>query len=239
MSLICTECKKYMGPTQKLPGRDGMMVRANTISLVWDPKETKKFYPVYLLTMEGVSLCFNCIENKAKANLQIVYECIESEEKYRRIEESERGKWLSSQGKGSNEAFQNFEDKYSLINQEICYFCGQKLPLFPEPFFTAIAINRFYSSQHLTFLNYSWTSIKTGMTRFNFCLNCCQKNFPNIFRILSFFLRKVRDPKEKFQSELAITRDFLDALEKQISEAEAHKKISVLKQQFDRNIKII
>ena len=231
MSLVCHNCGNDMRPSDDLPDRDGTMVYPNVLSLIWIIEEsaTKKWVFHYTQAPVGISLCFQCIADKLPNSQQhilgAVYAAYRAEVEFRRVEESEKGRWISSEElrtqKGTYEFLEEWQEKQKAIPVQ-CIFCNAELPDNKNPCFSAFVMDRVYCETKLTWFmgvtNYSWSDFKVGRTRLLICFECFKKNFFRNFEQLSYDLRGV--PKstlgEVTKPELLLTPDFVEALKEEV-----------------------
>lgn len=237
MSLVCYECSCDMGPSESLPGREGVFVNPVVLSIVWIPanpnnSEKLDWLFTYLTSQEDRSLCFKCISSKLPEHrqqfLNSIYEAYEAETYYKEIEKSQKGKWISGDEMGrSVKAFKTFEEKFQGIASDECLICAVRVGDKKLPYFRAIVIDRVYGRQHqsglFTFDNYSWSDIKTGLTSFKFCFDCFGSYFNKTFMQLSCDMRGVKNSQsgKNPKSEFFITEEAMAALKKEVGGKEA------------------
>lgn len=236
MSLICHECDTEMQPSDSLPGREGILVYPNVLSMVWVPEDLAKigWSLVYDESKIWSSLCFECVESKVPTDrhksLEYIYEVYETETKHDEIRESQKGRFIGGEELGLGcDAWDKFQAKISKINFEECLICGGQIRKGRRPFFAARTLNRVYCRKHLSGLsilgtNYSWSHLKTGITSFRFCFDCFQL-FPNCFRALSYNLRREVDPQQTklAGAELYISEEVLDKFKEELGPEEFEK----------------
>jgi hypothetical protein len=236
MSLACSACNHTMGPSEELPGREGVMVYPVVLSMIWADDEpsqadNQQWELYYVTAPHNISLCFRCIIGKlpkGQSRLDRVCEAYEAETTYCRAKVSEKGKWLSAEEWTTPELFHSWEEKQKLIPHAQCLFCEQAIADGKSPYFTARVIDKVYSEQHSTSFfgrNYSWTDLKTGMTSFEICFVCFRKNFPLTFQILGHGLRgtKPQGGAAAPKSEIYLTSQFIEALQREAGEEKAQE----------------
>jgi hypothetical protein len=222
MSLSCGECRNVVGPSERLPGREGTLIYTVLQSLVYIPSEEGIRYTLRYVKpgIGGWCLCFACIERQAPAArkeraLKPVYDCYEAETLMDRMEE-QGGALLHQQW---SQAYGMFRKKAEAIPSG-CLFCEGKVEN-GKPYFVSRAIDRVYSEKHLSGLffgegNYSLSNVRTGETGFRFCFDDFMRHFPVSFEGLGYELLGERNPKERpGQSELHISREAEAAFERE------------------------
>ena len=230
MSLVCHNCSRDMGPSETLPGREGTIVYPQVLSFIWVVEESasEKWVIRHTQAPCNRSLCFRCIADKLPDNqqpvLRAVYEAYEAEIKYRRNEESQRGKMISGEelAKGPK-LHEEWLARLELIPTNRCIFCNTKLPDKKTPHFDAVVIDRVYSEGYLSWFNqnYSWSNFKTGGTGFSFCFECCRKNFLPLFEQFSYDLRGVKKTTRTAKSAIFFGSSFIEGLKTEVGEERA------------------
>jgi hypothetical protein len=246
MSLVCHECGDDMGPSQALPGREGVMVHPIVKSMIYVPKKLKiqNYSLEYIMAPQNRSLCFSCIERKLPDNrkeiLNRIYECYKAETAYEEIKASNKGKWSSDPTyRDSSEALEDLEKKFNLLEKN-CLFCGEDVHKENKPYFHAWTIEKVYSSKNLSGLfqrtNYSFSDFETGQTHIKFCFEDFKKNFPRNFEQLGYdMLGKNAPNNKKISNELYLSQTIIDECVKEGKESQKLLK-SLIK---DMNVKII
>jgi len=225
MSLECQECRQSMGPGKNLPGREGTLVHPSVMSLIYVPGETLEYQLGYLYAEQNRSVCFQCIENalpkERRGELRALYVCYEAEMQWRQanVEAEASLKGFVPLNHPLVEARMRAYEKYKKLSDSVaqdCLFCGKAVET-GSPFFTARAIDKSYSGQHLSGLgvpeNYSWTNLKEGFTKFRICFEDFRRKFPRAFEQLSYDLLGKDNPGVQPQATFVITPAFEDAAE--------------------------
>lgn len=236
MSLACSACEQDMRPSDSFPGREGVMVSANVLALIWaDDESVAEQWPLsYVEAPARISLCFRCVagtlSQERQSVLAKVYEAYEAEIIYRRAKVSEEGKWFSSgEMSTSFNLFEIWEERCKAIPGNQCIFCAKEILDNQNPYFTARVIDKVYSEQHttqwITGQNYSWSNMKTGMTSFKICFICLRKHFVSTCKVLGYGLGVTRNPDQEKgrKCELYMTSQFIDALRRSAGEEKAQK----------------
>jgi len=218
MSLVCYECNRDLEPGEELPGREGTLVYPNLQALIYLPENSYKI--AYLQSKHNRSLCFACIEGKLpeqrKGILKAVYDCYEAETNSERIEEEQKGKWISGPEHSKYaDALRKFVEKKKTLISE-CLFCGNDVKN-GKPFFTAVVIDRVKSTKHKSIYgSYSWSNLETGSTYLRICFDHFKEYFPRSFKQLSYDMLGEENPNfNHAQNELYISPSFEKALEKE------------------------
>ena len=228
MSLICTKCEEDMGPSESLPGREGVFISPNLISLVPIPQigESIEYALRYTEQKINRSLCFECLDRKIpderRKALQAVYDSYEAETEFEMFdEESMRGRMIELGGREDTKSRRldaEYRRRLEVLSMD-CIFCGEDVEN-GEPFFRARVIDKVYSRNHLSGsswvgTNYSFSNIRTGSTSLRFCYRDLSRHFPEVTKRLSYDIMGQKDASEKGVFELYIDPSFEAAVEEQ------------------------
>ena len=218
MTLCCYECESELGPGTQLPGREGTIVYPVLQSLIYLPTQEGIGYKIgYLVAPNGIALCFKCVEGELLKERRVtaiepIYDCYETEMNFRMVKKEQERRWSdATDSKRWLSAYNKFKTLSKKLTRN-CIFCDSDVKS-GRPFFIANAIDRIYSSQHLSGIfvlnNYSWSDIKTGLTKFRVCFDDFRKHFPRTFEQLSYDTLGEKNPNLKQrQSELIIDPSF-------------------------------
>jgi len=249
MSLACNECRRDMGPSETFPGREGTFVYPVLLSLVYVPAENGAGYTMkYLKQINGRSLCFECIENqmhseRKEKTIKPVYEAYEAEINLDRIEEDRKGRFLVPEDHVKLlHAYNEYDKRTKEINPE-CIFCDGEVEN-GKPFFVPVVIDKVHSEKVLSGLfvptNYSWSTVKSGSTRFRICFDDFRNHFAKTFESLSYDMTGEINPNIKPNlSELYITPAFEKALEEQTGQSFDEYMDKLIKETGLNNIAIL
>lgn len=235
MSLMCSTCERDMGPSDNFPGREGVMVYANVLSLIWNDEKSppEQWVLRYVVAPCSVSLCFRCITDKLSEERQPVLDQVflayHVEVSYRRAKISEEGRLFSPEETKSFSLFDAWKDQQKAIPARQCIFCANEVRDGQNPYFMAQVIDKVYCEKQLSGLfslrNYSWSDLKTGMTSFKICFTCLREYFRPTFQILSHSLGSKIQPDYSGspKSEFYLTSQFIEALKREKGEEEARE----------------
>lgn len=220
MSLVCNECSVDLQPSKSLPGREGVLVYPNLLSLVYVPsgnKEKLEYRLSYQESKANRSLCFECIDSKSpeKEILKTIYAAYEAETRFKRVEESQKGKLVSCSDNSWSDAYDEFKSQHSKL-KPVCIFC-KKTAENGKPFFRAVVIDRVRSAKHISLVgSYSFSNLENGMTNFKICYEDFRSNFPRGYEQLSYDMLGKDNPNFQLgESELHISPEFEKALQEE------------------------
>jgi len=235
-----------MGPTEQLPGEDGVMVIPVLLSLVWSSQGGKEVWKLsHVVTSAQSSLCFRCLSQKLpkdkKDALSLIYRAVEAETRYVEVEMEQRGKWISLANDKRQQLFAVWEGIIGQIERKLCFCCNNKVEVPNRPFFIARTFDKSYCRQFKAGFqmfgecNYSITHhLQLGMTSFKFCFTCLKSHFPRLIEAFSYDSQGIDPPsQDQSQNSLLVTQDFVDALCREIGTEAATQKLK------DLNIRII
>ncbi len=237
MSLLCSECDGLMGPSEELPGNDGVMIRPVLLSFVWATSETEGFRweLSHVMAKNGRSLCFGCITQKVpkkrKAFLANLYETIHAETNLGLHKMETEGQWRSLEDKRDEELYKAYRDATTRLDNKHCLFCGAISRTRNQAYLLAQAFDRAYCRQFRAGFpgehNYSITNhLPGGAARFTSCFMCLKSHFPRLTRILGADLqRKKHSPEDLPKGGLFIAKSFMEALRKEPDFEEVEKKL--------------
>jgi hypothetical protein len=237
MSLVCAECNRAMGPSDNLPGQDGVMVSPVLLSLVWSTAEGEelRWTLAHVRAEDYRSLCFRCIGAKMPVNrkplLPLIYEAIEAETLYSKLKIEQRGKWIPFEDDRSGDLFRDFKAKIGRLDRETCLICGEKARRSNRPFFIGAALDRAYCCQHTGGFpgeqNYQISDhLPHGMTSFAFWFECLQHCFPRVARLMSCDLQGLDPlPEDLSEATMIVTEEVAEALREELGTQEAEAQL--------------
>lgn len=220
MSLLCLECECDLQPSVALPGREGGFVHPNVMSFIWVKRDdgVLDWVPTVVELQDNMALCFECVINKMPARrrgmIKKLFLAFEAEVAYRRQNISEEGQWIDLRNSKGARLLEEFNHKRRNIPQGECFFCCENTtvlnPENAEGFFSYYVIDKAFCESRLSlFSSYQWTYVKSGLTSFKLCFNCCRRSFPRIFTELSHRIRKTGKSVSAKGVELYLSPKFL------------------------------
>ena len=242
MSLNCVECERVMGPSDPLPGHDGVMIAPILQSLVWRTTASGEWQWVLHPTLATVqrSLCFRCLKSKIptskSSQLLLVYASIEAETAYFECEERQKGKWLRLEDDARQTFFAEYKAKNSLIDRKTCLFCGTSLHEPRAVSLLARSFDRVFCRQFKAGVafgeqNYSITNhLPLGMTQFKLCFDCVASTFPRLCCALSCDLggQPPQDMQTQPKSEVVLTDSVANKIREELGTEEAERQFRKL-----------
>ncbi len=173
MSLFCYECGQDLEPSIKLPGKEGVVIYPNLVTLIYIPLEDSvKYERDYLEAGDGAGLCFVCLEGSLSFETQQdilwpIYgayktemEAVESKQLRREQE------WIL--------LLKEFEERSKDISRT-CIFCSNDVKDYEKPFFTAKLVDRVRSPKTHAGV-YSLAVVKSSLS-----LKMCYDDFAKRF----------------------------------------------------------
>ena len=144
--------------------------------------------------------------------LKKVYAAYEAETEYRRIEEEQRGQWITIEDDDpSMKAMKKFDSKLKNISSG-CISCNSDFGK-GQTYFSAYAIDKVRSGALSSFGSYQWSCVEPGSTSFQLCFDDFRKGFPKTFKDFSHsMLGEEPEPCNQHMNELHLSAEFLEAM---------------------------
>lgn len=225
MSLCCAECNQDLGPTNELPGREGVMVHPVVMALAYLPTKEEISYQLSpILASQNSALCFECLEKKLPQprhhKLQQAYNLFTVETSYNRAKHAAKGKVFQT-GDLALESISQLREVFIRqldLREKTCLFCKEEVNK-GKPFFIANSIDKAYSEKNLSGIsfppqNYSWSNMEEGVKLFQICFDDFRANFQKTFEQLSYSLTGNKNPNLKLKpNEIYISPEAEQAME--------------------------